>query len=717
VKISRKSAILVWMVAFWLAGAGTAFAQLVPQTYTGPTPPPIDTTLGNVLPVTGYYVEQVTVNGAARTTKVYIPEGMPIRGYFTIVSVPDGWNTEDFLVRSGWIDIANERAEGLFVLEPDQSTGQWGGVAAESAYITEALEVMEARRFYSTHGVHYIAGYGSGGTALQNYVANNPLFVISAAFIDTSDLGNLDQIGAQEFTFTPRFTATGMDPRFTSVPYKDVPVPVWFVNQDDSNVANLLAYWKHANDVVPSAVQGAYGEVYHQRADSERLPTSYSEPVSKVALLEQDVAYDDKQFTEQVYQFLTFYTRYDNTSVFGNVLGTRPDYDQLGVDIKNLIVTEADGQVWNREYMVYEPQNSKEIHPEGAPVVYVFAGGSQPCTLFFDITRWWEIADEYGFIIVVPCSQYSGPPYTPLELRWNYTNGSLDNKADDFEFIRQLIPAIDADYNTDPGRRFAFGHSNGSMFDHGIAYRMPEYFTAIAGNGASSDPIPGSATSVMPMYLNMAENDNGNPYLSNPGNRRDLVSYWLDRNDVGNVDNPDSLQTGVGMLERTTLWRWNNDQGIPLYMYGITAARNHNVSVDTNWTAWEEWFSKWSKDSAGNLNYEGSLVQAVTSPLVAMRIDPHVLDLRTTAGLAKVVLTADSGDLASWNISNVRLQGATPVSVRSFGHGERVVATFRRSDLSMLPAGDSVTVSATGQVERDGMVNPFTATTTVRILK
>ena len=50
-------------------------------------------------------------------------------------------------------------------------------------------------------------------------------------------------------------------------------------------------------------------------------------------------------------------------------------------------------------------------------------------------------------------------------------------------------------------------------------------------------------------------------------------------------------------------------RAIPLFMYSICAARNHNVSVDTNWTAWEEWFSKWRKDSAGKLYYEGTLVQ------------------------------------------------------------------------------------------------------------
>ncbi|WP_370617658.1 alpha/beta hydrolase family esterase [Mumia sp. Pv 4-285] len=714
-KSFRTFALTLGAFALLPVGAAAAAQDLDPIPYTGPTPPAIDTTLGNELPVTGYYEEPVMVEGVERTSKVYIPDGMPVRGYFTVVSVPDGWDTEEFLTRSGWIDIADDRAEGLFVLEPDQTTGQWGDLATESSYITEAFSVMEAKRFYSTHGISYIAGYGTGGTALQSYVAKNPLNVISAVFIDTDDLSGLDQIGAQEFSFTPKFTDTGMDPRFTSVPYRDVPVPVWFVNDDDSDVSNLVSYWKQANDVRPYAVRGTFGDTYHQRARSERLPTSYSEPVSKVAVLERDVAYDDKRFTKRISRFLTYYTRYDNTTVFGNVLGTRPDYGRLGVDVKNLMVTEADGQVWKRQYLVYEPKKAKK-HRGGAPVVYVFAGGSQPCTLFFDITRWWEIADTYGFTVVVPCSQYSGPPYTPLELRWNYTNANLDVKADDFEFIRQLTSVVDRDYDTDPGRRFAFGHSNGSMFEHGIAYRMPEYFTAIAGNGATSNPVPDSATSVVPLFLNMAENENGNPYLSNPGNLRDLVSYWLERNDVGLVDEPDSTQTGVGMLERTTLQRWNNDQGIPLYMYGITAARNHNVSVDTAWTAWEGWFSRWDKDRAGRLSYDGTRVLAQTSPLVQMHM-PSALNLRTTAGRVDVILTADIGDLAAWRVSDVRLQGAAAVSVRCSGHGRTLVATFKKSDLSTLPAGKAVTVSATGRLERGGQTNPFTATTTLRVVR
>jgi predicted esterase len=256
--------------------------------------------------------------------------------------------------------------------------------------------------------------------------------------------------------------------------------------------------------------------------------------------------------------------------------------------------------------MVYVPKNSRKLYPHGAPAVYVFSGGSQPNRLFFDITRGWEIADEYGFIVVVPCSQYSGPPYTPLETRWNYTNGNLDEKADDFEFIKLLIPKVESQYNIDSGRRFAVGHSNGSMFCHGMGYRMPEYFTAMAGSGATSNPIDDSATSVLPFMLTYGENERRTYDLSVPGSNRDLVSYWLDRNlgDIADIDNPDTVTFGIGMLERLTLYTWTSEQDIPLYAYGVVAGRNHNVSVDTNWSVWEEWFSKWRKDDEGNLYYQ-----------------------------------------------------------------------------------------------------------------
>jgi len=102
---------------------------------------------------------------------------------------------------------------------------------------------------------------------------------------------------------------------------------------------------------------------------------------------------------------------------------------------------------------------------------------------------------------------------------------------------------------------------------------------------------------------------------------------------------------------------------------------------------------------------------------MVLRMVPSVVNLTTTTGLTTVLLTADTGDLALWNIRNVRLQGAIPVTVALTSDGRTLVATFNKSALATLPAGNAVSVAATGEVERDGLVSPFTATATVRILK
>ncbi|MFB8388118.1 alpha/beta hydrolase-fold protein [Microbacterium sp. NPDC055910] len=447
-----------------------------------------------------------------------------------------------------------------------------------------------------------------------------------------------------------------------------------------------VSYWKHANDVVADAAASAYGQSFRQKADSDRFPTAYSERVSQVAVREGDVAVDDHELTQRIAQFLTSYTRYDNTSIYGNVLGTRPDYEELGVDVKNLIVTEDDGQVWKRQYVVYENEQAAAAEG-GAPVVYVHAGSTQPCTLFFDATRWWEIADEYGFTVVVPCAQYQ----SSLTLGWNQNNTGLERQADDYEFIKKLTAVIDEDYNTDPGRRFAIGHSNGSMFTHGMAYRMPEYFTAIAGNGGSSNPTPDAGNSIVPMFLNMGEIDLWNPYLSAPGSVRNVASYWINRNHVGHVDASDSTQTGVGQLQRTTLQRWENAQGIPLYMYGFTAGRDHNVSVDTMWDVWEQWFSKWSKDETGRLHYDGEQVQGTGPDAPRVTVTP-----RTLGSNAYLSVAVDNpSDVAVTVKVDAAFGSKTFTNV---GPGATVSVSLNTRAASV-PAG-ALTVTSTG--ERDG---------------
>lgn len=53
----------------------------------------------NRLSLTGYFTIDVA---AWRSVKIYIPEGAPIAAYFTVIEVPEGVDTAEFLVDSGW---------------------------------------------------------------------------------------------------------------------------------------------------------------------------------------------------------------------------------------------------------------------------------------------------------------------------------------------------------------------------------------------------------------------------------------------------------------------------------------------------------------------------------------------------------------------------------------------------------------------------------------
>ena len=617
------------------------YAELAMKPYTGPNMSKgldraqseqyIDITKGNQQPITGYYYLSFQVDGVERTAKVYIPEVAPLRCYFTVIAVPDGWNTEEFLWESGWLDLADEAQEALFILEAAGGDGAWGSPEEEYAYVQTALGSagLEGKTFYNLHGVHYLAGYGTGGTALQQWAVNTPLKVISAVFLDTQDLSQdvLTQAGSRLFgTGEDSFPASLY---YDPVPYDEVPVPAWFIHSDLDAVQGIQSYFLGLNDCLAQGESTAYGTTYWQAEDSDRWGTNYSDVRSQVSVREGASDYGDAALTQSIHTFLTQYTRYDNTSVYGNVLGERLPYTSDNLDINQMYVEEEDGSVWTREYLIYEPDNREERFPDGAPVVYVFAGGSQPDRLFLDATHWWEVADEYGFIVCVPCSQYSGSANTPIETRWNFEDTDVTDedgnliraRADDYAFVRQLVEEVDSKYPTDPDRRFVTGQSNGSMFSRNLAQRMPELFAAIGSTSATSDIFPDETTDVIPVYLQYGENDNGGAneagykvydiVNNKEGNPFKTLAYWLERNgavveDSQFPENSAVLTENQGMLGRQHYYTWSNEDGVPVYRYGWTEGRSHNCSVDDMWLLWESWFSKWSLDENGDRLYSES---------------------------------------------------------------------------------------------------------------
>lgn len=574
----KKRLIAALAAAALVMSAATAFAAgpLKPKTLDNAPFPDYDYSRANKLPMTGYFEKTIDVGGSARIAKFYISPDAPIRAFFIVVAVPDGVDADAFIVDSGWKDVADANESCLFVLQPGRSG--WGDAEAELAYINAANAFYKANKYFSIFGENYLVGYGKGGSALEAWAAANPLHVISQAFVDSSGLPEAyyAQFAKKLFDGLNTGNVPIEIPAAIKIPYNDVPVPTWYINANPASIAKGLAYWQAANDCEPAPTTKADyllgSKVFAQSKKSVAWQTAYSGPISKVAVLERRLQYADPQATKAIYGFLSEYVRYDNTSAYGNQLSYRAPYGDIGTMTVN-------GKL--REYMIYVPSSAAALNPAGAPVLFVLAGNSQTDKVFWYATQWWKVADKEGFILVIPCEQYSA-------------NSTVVSHADNDVFLPQLMALVKERYKVDPTRFYATGQSAGSMEAQRFGMTNPEWFAAIAstsglgapgGAGNSRALLPRGTYRQIPTYAIIGEGDVadmvGTPWDRNVNNLDVWLHYYLKANGLaGPAGEAGALETGSPSAPETdgrfTTYSWRNAQGFPLVQWTQTAFRAHN---------------------------------------------------------------------------------------------------------------------------------------------
>ena len=164
--------------------------------------PAHDYSESNQLPLTGYFKASLTGEFAGREVRYYIPDTAVIRPYYHFIAVPDGVNADQFLVDSGWKQVADETGQCLFVLLPDQTTYMWGDVEQEKDYIAAAKAYHSGNgAYFTTFGEFYLVGYGAGAAPLEAWAAENPHLIISQAYLNgtTCGLENLRAAGEESY--------------------------------------------------------------------------------------------------------------------------------------------------------------------------------------------------------------------------------------------------------------------------------------------------------------------------------------------------------------------------------------------------------------------------------------------------------------------------------------------------------------------------------------
>jgi poly(3-hydroxybutyrate) depolymerase len=549
--------------------------------------PAYDYQRANKLPMTGYFEKTFTVNGRTRTAKFYLPCTTPIRGFYTVIAVPEGIDTTEFMTASGWMDIAKNTDEGLVLLEP--AADGWNSPAFEIDYVDAVLKFYSRNSYFSIFGISYFVGYDGGATALEAWAAANPLKVVSQAYVNSTGLEGsyYDQFDDVYFDGLSSGYEPVEIPQELKFAVSDVPVPTAFVSRDLDSVSEGIAYWKKVNDTAFSGSADTdclYGAtVYAQSRYSDAWATAYAGPISKVAVLEADVDVLSPQLTQSLYDFVTAYVSYDNTTAYGNFIAPRADFGEIRTMLVN-------GEV--REFQVYVPESADDIWPDGAPVIFVFAGNTQTDQVFFHNTLWWKVAEEEGVILAIPCETYSA-------------SSTSVSHANTGMFYEKLADYMTKYYHTDPTRYYATGQSAGSFAVQGFAITNPDYFAAVAstsglaqiseGGGFGSTAPELASHEPVPTFCFLGEGDIGmmtGTLWDDTVNMLDgWAEYFLEANQVGPLGDGSNVETNG----RFTTWTWKNEQGFPLFKVGRTSYRAHNcipAEMPLLWDFMKHWSLK-----------------------------------------------------------------------------------------------------------------------------
>ncbi|SRR5579883_405335 len=122
----------------------------------------------------------------------------------------------------------------------------------------------------------------------------------------------------------------------------------------------------------------------------------------------------------------------------------------------------------SRTYYLYTPKSYNPDQP--MPLVLVFHGDEGSGRSIADVTRFNDLAEKNGFIVVYPDA---------INHTWSF-KAKPNKKVDDVLFVNALINHLEQVRNIDPQRIYATGFSKGAILTQALACKLPDKITAFA---------------------------------------------------------------------------------------------------------------------------------------------------------------------------------------------------------------------------------------------
>lgn len=168
-----------------------------------------------------------------------------------------------------------------------------------------------------------------------------------------------------------------------------------------------------------------------------------------------------------------------------------------------------------RDYVVHVPPAYDGA--KALPMVVDFHGYTSWATEQLERTKWGELADSEGFIVLEPDGTLEG---NGESRSWNVElccGVAQQQAVNDVGFIRHLVGQLESELCVDPKRVYATGHSNGAAMTFLLACQAADLFAAVAPVcGATLQPMACHPARPIAVAMIRAKGDDAVPYQGKP---------------------------------------------------------------------------------------------------------------------------------------------------------------------------------------------------------
>ena len=148
----------------------------------------------------------------------------------------------------------------------------------------------------------------------------------------------------------------------------------------------------------------------------------------------------------------------------------------LYIKIKAWTTNESTGRLTSsgesRSYLLYVPDSYRRRTPT-ALVIALHGYASKPSDIEFT-SRWNDLADQEGFIVVYPSASFS-----PKRWRSSVSGSPEKSTLLDVQYISDLIDHLETKFNIDPNRVYVNGISQGGGMTYVIACQLADRVAAV----------------------------------------------------------------------------------------------------------------------------------------------------------------------------------------------------------------------------------------------